>query len=37
MTILKSTVTRRSFLGGTAAGTALLAAPFVKPSWAAER
>jgi len=32
-----STFTRRGFLGATAMGTAVLAAPFVKPSWAAER
>ena len=33
----KTTLTRRGFLGTTAAGTALLAAPFVKNSWASER
>jgi len=33
----KSTLTRRGFLGTTAFGAAALAAPFVKPSWAAER
>ena len=32
-----SGVTRRAFLGTTVVGTAMLAAPFVKPSWAAER
>jgi putative spermidine/putrescine transport system substrate-binding protein len=33
----KSTLTRRGFLGTAAFGTAMLAAPFVKPSWAGER
>ncbi|HSF96476.1 MAG TPA: ABC transporter substrate-binding protein [Thermohalobaculum sp.] len=33
----KTNFTRRSFLGATAMGSALLTAPFVKPSWAAER
>lgn len=33
----RSAVTRRTFLGATAAGTAMLAAPFIKPSWANER
>ena len=33
----KSTLSRRGFLGATAFGTAMLATPFVKPSWANER